>query len=113
MAMPAVYTGHTVVPDVNFLAMSEKDYWRDTFYLPNDHITKDYSEVAETYPEIPASMVFGLGDLEVKKPEPIKEKPSLTKLINGDYQTEQSKSDKTIATCIRFFIKFFYLISTI
>jgi hypothetical protein len=52
-------------------------------------------------------MVFGLGDLEVKTPEgpePIKEKPSLTKLINGDYQTEQSKSDKNIATSIRFFV---------
>ena len=28
----------------------------------------------------------------------------LTKLINGDYQTEQSKSDKNIASSIRFFV---------
>jgi hypothetical protein len=77
-----------------FLTLSDEDYWRDNLYIPNDHITKDYYEIAEIYPEIPASMIFGLGDLEVKKTEPIKEKPSLTKLINGNYQTEQSKFDK-------------------
>ncbi len=113
VAMPAVYIGNTVIPDENFLTMSDEDYWRDNFYIPNDHITKDYYEIAEIYPEIPESMIYGLGDLEVKTPEPIKEKPSLTKLINGDYQTEQSKSDKNIATSIRFFVKKFTDIPTI
>jgi hypothetical protein len=48
-------------------------------------------------------MQSGLGNLEVKEPEPIKHTPLLSKLINGDYQTAQSKSDKNIATSIKFF----------
>ena len=48
-------------------------------------------------------MQSGLGNLEVKEPEPIKHTPLLSKLINGDYQTAQSKSDNNIATSIKFF----------
>ena len=49
-------------------------------------------------------MQSGLGNLEVKEPEPIKHTPLLSKLINGDYQTAQSRSDNNIATSIKFFL---------
>jgi hypothetical protein len=48
-------------------------------------------------------MQLGLGNLEVIVPEPIKHTPLLSKLINGDHHTAQSKSYKNIATSIKFF----------
>ena len=79
-------------------------YWRETFYTPNCYITNSYIEVVEYYDKLPASMQSGLGNLEVKEHEPIKHTPLLSKLINGDYQTAQSKSDNNIATSIKFFL---------
>ena len=79
-------------------------YWRETFYLPKDYITDRYFEVVEYYDKLPASMQSILGNLEVKEPEPIKHTPLLSKLVNGDYQTAQSKSDNNIATSIKFFL---------
>ena len=47
---------------------------------------------------------YGLPLLELKVDyiKPIKQIPSLSKLINGDYQTEKSKSDYQIAKDITF-----------
>ncbi len=39
----------------------------------------------------------------VIEPEPIKHTPLLSKLINGDHHTAQSKNDKNIATSMKFF----------
>ncbi len=75
-----------------------------SFYTPNDYVTDKYFEVVEYYEKLPALIQSGLGNLEVIEPEPIKQTPLLSKLINGDYHTAQSKSDKNIATSIKFFI---------
>jgi len=82
----------------------ESPYWKDNFYFPDDHITDQYFTVVEYYEKLPASIQTGLGNLEVKEPEPIKHIPLLSKLLNGDYHTAQSKSDKNIATSIKFFV---------
>ena len=79
-------------------------YWNTYFYIPNDAITQKYNQVVEYYENLPASLTDGLGNLEVIDPEPIKEIPSLRRLINGDYQTASSKSDKNIAASIKFFV---------
>lgn len=78
-------------------------YWKTYFYTPDDNITRKYFSIVENYEKLPASMVDGLGNLEVKEQEPIKEIPSFRKLVNGDYQTATSKSDKNIAASIKFF----------
>ncbi len=72
--------------------------WRATFYTPNYYITDKYFEVVDYYEKLPASVQLGLGNLEVIEPDPIKLTPLLTKLMNGEYHTAQSKSDKNIAT---------------
>ena len=72
-------------------------YWRTYFYMPDDEISRKYFSIVENYEKLPASMTDGLGNLEVKEPEPIKQIP------NGDYQTATSKSDKNISSSIKFF----------
>ena len=84
--------------------MKDSVYWNTYFYIPDDEITQKYNQIVENYENLPASLVDGLGNLEVRDPEPIKEIPSLRKLINGDYQTASSKSDKNIASSIKFFV---------
>ena len=79
-------------------------YWNTYFYTPNDAITQKYNQIVEHYENLPASLIEGLGNLDVIDPEPIKEIPSLRRLINGDYQTASSKSDKNIASSIKFFV---------
>ena len=78
-------------------------YWRTYFYMPDDEISRKYFSIVENYEKLPASMTDGLGNLEVKEPEPIKQIPSFRKLINGDYQTATSKSDKNISSSIKCF----------
>ena len=46
-------------------------YWRTYFYMPDDEISRKYFSIVENYEKLPASMVDGLGNLEVKEPEPI------------------------------------------
>ncbi len=75
-------------------------YWKTYFYMPDDDISRKYFSIVEYYEKLPASMTDGLGNLEVKEPEPIKQVPSFRKLINGDYQTATSKSDKNISSSI-------------
>ena len=82
------------------------------FYIPNDNITKRFKEVLNDYENLPANFYYykdipesyGLPLLELKKEyiKPIKQIPLLSKLINGDYQTEKSKSDYKIAKDIKF-----------
>ena len=78
-------------------------YWRTYFYMPDDEISRKYFSIVENYEKLPASMTDGLGNLEVKEPEPIKQIPLFRKLINGDYPTATSKSDKNISSSIKFF----------
>ena len=66
-------------------------YWRTYFYMPDDEISRKYFSIVENYEKLPASMSDGLGNLEVKEPDPIKQIPSFRKLMNGDYQTTTSK----------------------
>ena len=70
-------------------------YWNTYFYTPDDAITQKYFQIVEHYENLPASLIDGLGNLEVIDPEPIKEIPSFRKLVNGDYHTASSKSEKT------------------
>lgn len=78
-------------------------YFKNYFYTPDDIITDRYLKLMEDFEKIPAIIAEGFANLEVKEPEPIKQIPLFSKLINGDYQTAQSKSDKNIATSIKFF----------
>ena len=82
----------------------EDVYWKTYFYTPDDDISQKYFSIVENYEKLPASMTDGMGNLEVKEPEPIKQIPSFHKLINGDYHTATSKSDKNIASSIKFFV---------
>ena len=82
------------------------------FYIPNDNITKRFKEVLNNYESLPANFYldkdipesYGLPMLELKKEniKPIKQIPLLSKLANGDYQTEESKSDYKIVKDIKF-----------
>jgi hypothetical protein len=107
IAIPAVNVNNPISDEIKekieMFMSEETPYWRATFYTPNDYITDKYFEVVEYYEKLPASLQVGLGNLEVIEPEPIKHTPLLSKLINGDYHTAQSKSDKNIATSIKFF----------
>ena len=107
IAIPAVNVNNPISDEINekneMFMSEETPYWRATFFTPNDYITDKYYEVVGYYEKLPASMQLGLGNLEVIEPEPIKHTPLLSKLINGDYHTAQSKSDKNIATSIKFF----------
>ena len=78
-------------------------YFKNYFYTPDDIITDRYLKLMEDFEKIPAIIAEGFANLEVKETEPIKQIPLFSKLINGDYQTAQSKSDKNIATSIKFF----------
>jgi len=71
--------------------------------MPDDYISRKYFSIVENYEKLPASMTDGLGNLEVKEPDPIKQIPSFRKLINGDYQTATIKSDKNISSSIKLF----------
>ena len=108
VAIPAISIDNPINDEINHkikILMDElTPYWRETFYTPNDYITDKYFEVVEYYDKLPATMQSGLANLEVKESEPIKHTPLLSKLINGDYQTAQSKSDNNIATSIKFFL---------
>jgi len=110
IAIPAIPLPAIVVNDnrnkkrpQDFGEIKESVYFNLYFYTPDDEITRKYFEIVENYERLPASIVDGLGNLEVKEPEPIKEIPSFNKLINGHYQTAQSKSDKNISSSIKFF----------
>ena len=82
------------------------------FYIPNDNITKRFKEVLNDYENLPANFYYykdisesyGLPLLELKKEyiKHIKQIPLLSKLANGDYQTEKSKSDYKIVKDIKF-----------
>jgi len=81
-------------------------YWTKYFYVPDDDISKRYEDIVIKFGEIlPASFMEKIGDLEIK-PEfvkPIKQTPLFSKLKDGDYEIETSKSDKNIASSINFF----------
>lgn len=83
-------------------------YWTKYFYVPNDDISKRYEDIVVQFGELlPASFMEKIGDLEIK-PEfvkPIKQTPLFSKLKDGDYEIETSKSDKNIASSINFFRK--------
>ena len=83
------------------------------FYIPNDNITTRFNEVLNDYENLPANFYYyndipesyGLPLLELK-PEYLKQIkliPLLSKLANGDHQTDKSKSDYKIQKYITFF----------
>ena len=85
-----------------------------SFYIPNDKITEKFKDIIDGYSNLPASFYYdkdikesyGLPLLEIKKDKirQIKQIPLLSKLSNGDYQTEKSQSDRRITKDIKFFL---------
>lgn len=85
-----------------------------SFYIPNDKISQKFKDVIDSYTNLPASFYYnkdikesyGLPLLEIKKDKirQIKQIPLLSKLSNGDYQTEKSQSDYKIVKDVKFFI---------
>ena len=90
------------------------EFWVKHFTTPKDEITKLYQEATDKLGDLlPANFrliddvpeAFGIANLELK-PEfvkPIKEIPLLSKLEKGEYETAGTKSDKNIASSIKFF----------
>ena len=86
----------------------------DAFYKPNDNITALLKAVLKDYENLPANFYYykdikeryGLPLLELEEEyiKPIKVTPLLSKLENGDYQTDKSKSDLNIVKDINIFI---------
>ena len=86
---------------------------RNQFYIPNDNLTKIYNKIMDTNDKLPPTFYdnktnesFGLGNLEIKKQyiKPIKKLPLYSKLSDGDYETDKSKSDDKITKDINFII---------
>ena len=93
-------------------------FWVKHFYTPKDNITKAYMKAVYKLADIlPANFqlfddeptAFGIANLELKDEfkRPLKKVPLLSKLENGDYEIASSKSDKNIASAIKFFRKNF------
>jgi len=83
------------------------EFWRNNFYTPDDDITKIYFELMPKFEGLlPASFEDGIANLELKQEliEPIKQIPLYSKLLNGEYEIATSKSDKNIATVIKFIV---------
>jgi hypothetical protein len=89
-------------------------FWYNKFHTPNDSITKLYIQATDKLNDLlPANFrlipkvkeAFGVANLELNNNliKPIKKIPLLSKLENGDYQLASSKSDKNIASSIKFF----------
>ena len=90
-------------------------FWKNHFYVPNDNISKIYQKAVEKLQDIlPANFqlykdlqdeAFGVANLELKEEfkKPMKRIPLMSKLEKGDYHTDGSKSDKNIASTIKFF----------
>jgi len=89
-------------------------FWYNNFHTPNDNITKLYMHATDTLNDLlPANFrlipkvkeAFGIANLELNSNlvKPIKRIPLLSKLENGDYELANSKSDKNIASSIKFF----------
>ena len=88
-------------------------FW-EQFETPTDDTTRLYMDATDKLadiipatfllvPDIPDS--FGVANSELKKEfqKPIVQIPLNSKLLNGDYHTEQSKSDDNISASIKFF----------
>ena len=95
--------------------MYNNPFWVNHFFTPQDGITNLYKQATQILASIlPANFqlyddeetAFGVANLELKDEykRAIRKIPLLSKLINGDYQTQTSKSDKNIASSIKFFI---------
>ncbi|MFN9910876.1 MAG: hypothetical protein ACK56F_33025, partial [bacterium] len=89
-------------------------FWVKYFYTPDDFITTIYKDAVNKLADIlPANFqlyddepsAFGIANLELRDEfkRPIKKNVLLSKLKNGDYEIQSSKSDKNIAASITFF----------
>ena len=86
---------------------------KSQFYHPKDKLTTLYNQVMANNDKLPPTFYnnktaesYGIGNLEIKKPflKPMKRKPLYSKLSNGEYQTDKSKSDiSKISKDISFF----------
>ena len=94
--------------------MYNHEFWTH-FYTPKDDKTKIYQDAVLKLADIlPANFqlyedeptAFGVANLELKNEfkKPIKNIPLMSKLENGDYEDAKSKSDKNIASTIKFFV---------
>ena len=96
-------------------SLPNNPFWKDNFYTPQDNTTQEYKEATDklinilpgNFPlikDVPTA--FGVANLELNPDlvKPIKNVPLFSKLEKGEYETAQTKSDKTnIAGSIKFF----------
>ena len=103
--------------NIKLMSSYDNELWK-SFYTHNDVLTKRYENVIDKYEDLPATFYilkdtpdsYGLANLEIKSKyvKKIKTTPLLSKLINGDYETEKSKSDDKIVKDINFFYIILY-----
>ena len=96
-------------------SLPDNPFWKDNFYTPQDNTTQEYMEATDKLNDfLPANfrfirgepLAFGVANLELNPDliKPIKRVPLFSKLEKGEYETAQSKSDKTnITGSIKFF----------
>ena len=99
--------------NIKLMSSYDNELWK-SFYTPNDPLTKRYKEIIDEYEGLPATFYilkdtpdsYGLANLEIKSKyiKKIKTTPLLSKLINGNYKTEKSKSDDKIVKDTNFFV---------
>jgi hypothetical protein len=82
-------------------------YWVKNFIVIDDFCTDFTMDIISKFEInfLPASFMEGIPILDIR-PEffkPIKQAPLYSKLVNGDYHTATSKSDKNIANTVKFF----------
>ena len=98
--------------NIKLMSSYDNELWK-SFYTPDDALTKRCLSAIDKYNDLPATFYilqdtpdsFGLANLEIKSKilKKIKTIPLLSKLTNGEYQTETSKSDNKILEDIKFF----------
>lgn len=86
---------------------------KSQFYHPKDKLTTLYNQIMANNDKLPPTFYnnktaesYGIGNLEIKKKflKPLNQRPLYSKLVNGEYETDKSKSDITkISKDISFF----------
>ena len=100
---------------VSYCGKLDNPFWSKYFCIPADPCTQMMMMVMFDYEinVLPAAFLEGIPALDIL-PEffkPVKQAPLYSKLVNGDYETATSKSDKNIANIVKFFRNNFHIIS--
>lgn len=79
-------------------------FYKSNFFTPKDDITKRYDEIVTKMENLPVVFMNGIANFEIKPEKYLlpKQEVLYSKLINKDYEIDSSKSDKNIASSIKF-----------